>query len=39
MIEKFAERSAEITIALLVDFYSEYNQIELHSESCNMIIF
>ena len=38
-VEEFAERSAEMTIVLLVDFYSEYNQVELHWKSCNMIMF
>ena len=38
-VEEFAERSAEMTIVLLVDFYSEYNQVELHWKSCDMIAF
>ena len=29
-VEEFAEKSIEIIIVLLVNFYSEYNQVELH---------
>ena len=38
-IKEFIERSAEIIIVLLVDFYFEYNQVELHQKSCDMIMF
>ena len=38
-IEEFAERSAEMIIVLLVDFYFEYNQVKLHQKSCDMITF
>ena len=38
-VEEFAERSAEITVVSLVDFYSEYNQVKLHQKSCDMITF
>ena len=38
-VEEFAERSAEMTVAILIDFYSKYNQCELHSESCDMMAF
>ena len=29
-VKEFAERNAEMTIVLLIDFYSEYNQVKLH---------
>ena len=38
-VEEFAERSAEMTVVILIDFYSEYNQCELHYESCDMMTF
>ena len=38
-VEEFAERSIEMTVILLVDFYSEYNQVELHQKSHDMIAF
>ena len=38
-IKKFIERSAEMTVVSLVNFYSEYNQVELHWKSCDMIVF
>jgi len=38
-VKEFAERSAEMTIILLVDFYSEYNQVKLHWKSWNIITF
>jgi hypothetical protein len=37
--EEFAERSAGIAVALLVNFYFRYNQVELHSESHDITIF
>ena len=38
-VEEFTEKNAEMTVVLLVDFYSEYNQVELHQKSCDMITF
>ena len=38
-VEEFTERSAEMTVILLIDFYSEYNQVELHQKSHDMITF
>ena len=38
-VEEFTERSAEMTVATLIDFYSRYNQCELHSESRDMMAF
>ena len=38
-VEEFAEKSVRMTVVLLVDFYFEYNQVKLHSKSCDMIIF
>ena len=38
-VKEFIERSIEITVALLIDFYFEYNQVELHQESHDMIMF
>ena len=38
-VEEFTERSAEMTVVILIDFYSEYNQCELHSESHDMTAF
>ena len=38
-VEEFTERNAEMTVILLVNFYSEYNQVKLHWKSCDMIIF
>ena len=38
-VKEFAKRSAGITIVLLIDFYSGYNQVKLHPESHNMTVF
>jgi len=38
-IEKFAEEFAEIVIALLIDFFSNYNQIDLALKSRNLTAF
>ena len=38
-VEEFAERSAEMTVVSLVNFYFEYNQVELHQKSCDMTVF
>ena len=38
-VKEFAEKNVKITVVLLVNFYSEYNQVELHQKSCNMITF
>ena len=38
-LEEFAERSAGMTVALMVDFFSGYNQVPLHPKSCDMTVF
>ena len=38
-VEEFTERSAGMTVVSLINFYSEYNQCELHSESRDMMTF
>ena len=38
-VKKFIKRSAGIAVALLINFYSRYNQIELHPESHDMTTF
>ena len=38
-VEEFAERSIKMTVVLLIDFYSKYNQVKLHQKSCDMIVF
>ena len=38
-VKEFAEKSTGIAIASLIDFYFEYNQIELYSESYDMTAF
>ena len=39
IIEKFTEKNVKIIIALLIDFYFEYNQIKLYLKSHDMIVF
>ena len=38
-VKEFAERSVRMTVVLLVNFYSEYNQVKLHQKSHDMITF
>jgi len=38
-IEEFAKKFVEIIIALLINFFLEYNQINLALKSCNLIAF
>ena len=38
-IKEFVERSTGMTVILLIDFYSRYNQIELYPELCDMTAF
>ena len=38
-VEEFAEKSIEMIVVLLVNFYSEYNQVKLHQKSHDMIAF
>ena len=38
-VKEFIEKSIRITIVLLIDFYSEYNQVKLHQKSHDMIAF
>ena len=38
-VEEFIEKNTEMTVVLLINFYFEYNQVELHWKSCNMIVF
>ena len=38
-IKEFVERSAGMIVILLVNFYSGYNQVELHLKLCNMTAF
>ena len=38
-VKEFIKRSVKIIIILLVDFYFKYNQVKLHSKSCNMTVF
>ena len=38
-VEEFMKRSAGMAIALLVNFYSGYNQVKLHSKLCDMTAF
>ena len=38
-VEEFTERSVKMTVILLINFYFKYNQVELHSESHDMITF
>ena len=38
-VEEFVKRSARMAIALLVDFYSGYNQVELYPELRDMTAF
>ena len=38
-VKEFTERSAGMTVTSLIDFYSKYNQIELHPELCDMTAF
>ena len=38
-VKKFMKRSTEMTITLLINFYFEYNQVELHPESHDITIF
>ena len=38
-VKKFVKRSARMTVASLVNFYSKYNQVKLHSESHDMTTF
>ena len=37
--KEFSEKFAEMIILLLLNLFSDYNQIELHSDSQNMIVF
>ena len=38
-VKEFTEKSAEMTVILLVDFYFRYNQVELHQKSHDMTVF
>src|SRR5947207_13584640 len=38
-VDDFAEKFAEMSIMLLIDFFSDYDQIELDSESQDMTAF
>ena len=38
-VKEFTEKSVRMTVILLVNFYFEYNQVKLHSKSCDMIAF
>ena len=38
-IKKFSEKFAGIVVLLLINFYSDYNQIILHSKSHNITAF
>ena len=38
-VKEFVKKSAGMTVTLLVDFYSRYNQVKLHPESHDMTTF
>ena len=38
-VKEFTEKSAEMTVILLVDFYFRYNQVKLHQKSHDMTVF
>ena len=38
-VEEFMKRSAGMAVASLINFYSKYNQVKLHSKSYDMTAF
>ena len=38
-VKKFTERNVRMIVILLINFYFKYNQVKLHSESHDIIMF